>query len=73
MALNDDALLLCREGSAEEVSFLIEFLLWECEISQAPSTEQVTQWAEALRQRGGKFSRYAQMCTEWLQQENGQG
>ena len=65
---DNDALQVCWQGSADEVSFLVEFLLWECEISQAPSAEQVTQWEEVLRKRGGRFTRYADLCAEWLKQ-----
>lgn len=67
--MSDDALYLCQHGNAEEVSFLIDFFLWECEITQAPSVDQVTQWETVLRQRGGKYIRYAQLCADWIQHE----
>ena len=67
---DNDAVQVCWQGSAEEVSFLVEFLLWECEISQVPSVEQVTEWEAVLHKRGGRFERYAQMCAEWLKQQS---
>lgn len=60
---------ICRSGNAEEVRSIVNFMLWECEIEQGPSIEEVGAWHSLLSERGGKFEKIAIICQEWLAEE----
>lgn len=53
-------------GTVEET---LNFFLYECSIDEAPSREEVAQWRDLLNQRGGKFTRLANICQNWLDEE----
>ena len=59
----------CQNEAAGSVLELLQFFLEECEIDQSPSYEEVAHCRDVLQARGGKFSRLAAMCQEWLDQE----
>ena len=46
-----------------------DFLLFECCIDDAPTTEEVEQWRDILNGRGNKFIRLAAICQTWLDEE----
>ncbi len=54
-------------GAAAET---LDFWLNECSLDEAPSAEEVAQWQAVLDARGGRFTRLAAMCSDWLA-ENG--
>lgn len=60
---------ICRNGNAEEVRSVVNFMLWECEIEQGPSIDEVSVWHSLLNERGGKFVKVAVICQEWLAEE----
>jgi len=64
----DNALDICWNGKPDEVAFLVEFMLWECSLDQAPERAEVIEWEKVLHKRGGKFERYAKLCHDWLRQ-----
>ena len=53
-------------GVVEET---LDFLLYECSIDDAPTTEEVEQWCDILNGRGNKFIRLAAICQTWLDEE----
>ena len=57
---------LIRSAEPAEVRETLEFMLHECSIDQAPTREDAAQWQDILQQRGGKFLPLAQMCRDWL-------
>lgn len=59
---------ICRSGNAEEVRSIVNFMLWECEIEQGPSADEVNTWQTLLNERGGKFIKIAIICQEWLEE-----
>lgn len=48
----------------------LDFMLYECSLDEAPSATDVKQWHEILTKRGGKFSRLATICQNWLDEES---
>lgn len=48
----------------------LQFLLEECSVDEMPSLEEVRQWQHILEQRGGKFQRLAQLCYNWIKEQN---
>ena len=47
----------------------LDFCLYECSIEDAPDAEEVAQWRDILKARGGKFVRLADICQTWLDEE----
>lgn len=60
---------ICRSSNAEDVRSIVNFMLWECEIEQGPSIEEVRLWHTILNERGNKFVKIAAICQEWLTEE----
>lgn len=61
---------LVQTESAAIIEETLNFLLYECSIDDAPSAAEVAGWKDALNRRGGKFTRLAQICQTWLDEEN---
>ncbi|MDO5058514.1 MAG: dioxygenase [Neisseria sp.] len=60
--------LLKGEG-AGAIQETLDFMLYECSLDEAPSATDVAEWRDILTARGGKFSRYAEICSQWLAEE----
>ncbi|MDK4689461.1 hypothetical protein [Kingella negevensis] len=50
-------------GEAQET---LQFFLEECSLDEAPTTEEIAQWRDILKQRGGKFTKLADQCQIFL-------
>ena len=61
-----ELLHLMQSESYGEVQETLQFFLDECSLDEVPSHEEITQWRDALQQRGGKFSALAQQCQQYL-------
>ena len=64
-----ELLNLIQTESAGVVAETLDFWLYECSIDEAPDAAEVAQWRDLLAQRGGKFTRLAQICQTWLDEE----
>ncbi len=64
-----ELLNLIQTESAGVVAETLDFWLYECSIDEAPDAAEVAQWRDLLTQRGGKFTRLAQICQTWLDEE----
>ena len=60
---------LMQQDAAGTVAETLDFWLYECSIDEAPSAAEVAQWRDILAARGGKFTRLAQICQTWLDEE----
>ncbi|PSJ79422.1 dioxygenase [Neisseria iguanae] len=60
---------LIQTESVGTVGETLDFLLYECSMDDAPSSEEVVQWRDVLNRRGGKFLRLAELCQTWLDEE----
>ena len=49
-----------------EVQEVLQFLLEECSLDDAPSVAEVQQWQQVLQQRGSKFAKLAQLCQQFI-------
>ena len=58
-----------RDGRTITVAETLDFWLYECSIDEAPAAAEVAQWRDILAARGGKFTRLAQICQTWLDEE----
>ena len=62
-------LQLIQTESTAVVAETLDFWLYECSLDEAPDAAEVAQWRDLLAQRGGKFTRLAQICQTWLDEE----
>ena len=60
---------LMQTEPAGIVAETLDFWLYECSIDEAPAAAEVAQWRDILAARGGKFTRLAQICQTWLDEE----
>mgnify|MGYP007039729763 FL=1 len=60
---------LMQQEAAGTVAETLDFWLYECSIDEAPAAAEVAQWRDILAARGGKFTRLAQICHTWLDEE----
>ena len=60
---------LTQQEAAGTVAETLDFWLYECSIDEAPAAAEVAQWRDILAARGGKFTRLAQICQTWLDEE----
>lgn len=61
---------LLQNESAGIVAETLDFWLYECSLDEAPDAEEVARWRDILAQRGGKFTRLADLCQTWLNEES---
>ena len=47
----------------------LDFWLYECAIDEAPDIPTVCVWQASLASRGGAFTRLADVCQTWLDEE----
>ncbi|MCS4533566.1 dioxygenase [Neisseria montereyensis] len=60
---------LIRTEPPGTVAETLDFFLYECSLDEAPDAAEVAEWRAALEARGGKFTRLAEVCQTWLDEE----
>lgn len=60
---------LIQTESVAVIEETLNFLLYECNIDDAPSAEEIAVWRDMLAARGGKFLRLSKLCRTWLEEE----
>lgn len=63
-----ELLNLIRNEPIGIVEETLDFFFNECSIDDAPTREEIEQWAAILHQRGGKFMRLEKMCQAMLKE-----
>ena len=60
---------LIQTESVTVIEETLNFLLYECSIDDAPSTEEIAVCRDTLAARSGKFLRLSKLCRTWLEEE----
>ena len=66
--MNSELTLSMQTESFGDIQETLHFLLEECSIDEAPSSEEIRQWQQILQQRGGKFVRLAEQCRRFAEE-----
>ncbi len=64
--MNTELAEAIKTESYGEVREILQFMLEECSLDEAPSTAELMLWRDTLAARGGKFTTLAQECQTLL-------
>ena len=64
--MNTELAEAIKTESYGEVREILQFMLEECSLAEAPSAAELMLWRDTLAARGGKFTALAQECQTLL-------